>query len=296
MLSALSPLKLLCRAKPSSHVRRIHDCALSDAQPMRILLLGSPGAGKGTQSERLVKNFSVTHLSSGDLLRKHIAQQTPTGRKAAESVASGRLVPDELILGIINTELSTTPNPHWLLDGFPRTQTQAQALDVMLNKRRQPLNLVIHLEVPEQVILERIINRWVHVPSGRVYNLSYNPPRVPGMDDVTGEPLSKRPDDCPEVFQVRLAQHKAMTMPLLDHYSSIVANLKGNTSDEIYPQIEREIVNRLGILPGSLPPPPMSLSQVVSTLHQQRQQKVQQTMINNEAEALTETLSVGASQ
>lgn len=135
----------------------------------------------------------------------------------------------------------------------------------------QPLNLVVNLQVPEDVILQRIMgmywtkqfiyiqltniftDRWVHIPSGRVYNLSYNPPRVPGVDDVTGEPLTKRPDDTPEVFKVRLEQHHAMATPLLDHYNDIVVNCKGDTSDEIYPQIEKEIVNRFGILPNYAP-------------------------------------------
>lgn len=139
------------------------------------------------------------------------------------------------------------------MDGFPRTISQAEALDATLNKLMQPLNLVINLQVPEDVILQRIMDRWVHIPSGRVYNLSYNPPRVPGLDDVTGEPLSKRPDDTPEVFKVRLDQHHAMATPLLDHYHDVVVNVKGNTSDEIYPQIESEIVNRLGVLPGTMP-------------------------------------------
>ncbi|KAI8091156.1 adenylate kinase-domain-containing protein [Gilbertella persicaria] len=140
-------------------------------------------------------------------------------------------------------------NKNWLLDGFPRTIRQAQALDASLQRLTQPLNLVINLQVPEQVILERIIDRWVHIRSGRVYNLSYNPPLVPGFDDVTGEPLSKRPDDTEQVFKVRLEQHHQMAMPLLDHYKDVVVHVKGDTSDEIYPQIEKAIVDRLGVLP-----------------------------------------------
>ncbi|KAI9009942.1 adenylate kinase-domain-containing protein [Phycomyces nitens] len=253
------------------------------------MFIKNKGSGKGTQSERLMKQFTSSHISSGDLLRRNIVQQSSTGRKAAEYVTSGKLVPDELILALIDAELSNIANPNWLLDGFPRTLGQAQALDAMLQKRNQPLNLVINLEVPEEVILERIMDRWVHIPSGRVYNLSYNPPRVPGLDDVTGETLSKRPDDCPDVFRVRMQQHKAMTMPLLDHYSPIVATLRGNTSDEIYPQIEREIVNRLGVLPNRLVTPPVSVSKVVSTLQQRRTQEV---LLNGESEAV----SVGAAQ
>ncbi|KAL0079019.1 adenylate kinase-domain-containing protein [Phycomyces blakesleeanus] len=290
MSSALSSLRILRQSKPLILARRFHDCPVSDVQPFRLLLLGSPGSGKGTQSERLMKQFTASHISSGDLLRRDIVQQTPTGRKAAEYVTSGKLVPDELILALIDAELSNIANPNWLLDGFPRTLGQAQALDLMLQKRTESLNLVINLEVPEEVILERIMDRWVHIPSGRVYNLSYNPPRVPGLDDVTGEALSKRPDDCPDVFRVRMQQHKAMTMPLLEHYSPIVATLRGNTSDEIYPQIEREIVNRLGVLPNRLVTPPVSVSKVVSTLQQQR--RTQGGILNNE----TEAVSVGAAQ
>lgn len=139
------------------------------------------------------------------------------------------------------------------MDGFPRTLSQAKELDGSLQKLMQPLNLVVNLQVPEQVILKRIMDRWVHVPSGRVYNMSYNPPRVHGLDDLTGEPLTKRADDTPEVFKVRLDQHNQMAQPLLDHYHDLVVNVRGNTSDEIYPQIEKEIVNRLGMLPGRLP-------------------------------------------
>ncbi|KAI9314754.1 adenylate kinase-domain-containing protein [Dichotomocladium elegans] len=230
-----------------------HDCTVSDLQPIRLLLLGSPGSGKGTQSNRLQSNFGVAHLSSGDLLRRNISQKTAAGLAAHEYMAQGRLVPDETMVSLIDAELTRMGNPNWLLDGFPRTISQAQALDAKLQQLAQPLNLVINLEVPEEVILERIMDRWVHIPSGRVYNLSYNPPKVPGLDDITGEPLSKRPDDTPEVFRVRMEQYEAMAAPLLDHYSAIAVTLRGRTSNEIYPQIEREIVNRLGILPAADP-------------------------------------------
>ncbi|KAI7873285.1 adenylate kinase-domain-containing protein [Mucor mucedo] len=231
--------------------RSFHDCPTNAIQPLRLLLIGCPGSGKGTQSGRLEKNFGVSHLSSGDLLRRNITENTLLGQQARQYVADGKLVPDNLLISLIDKELLHVGNTNWLLDGFPRTVNQALALDASLNRIMQPLNLVINLEVPEDIILQRIMDRWIHIPSGRVYNLSYNPPRVAGVDDITGEPLSQRPDDTPEVFKVRLEQHHAMALPLLDHYQNVVVNVRGNTSDEIYPQIEKEIVNRLGALPGA---------------------------------------------
>ncbi|SAM09166.1 hypothetical protein [Absidia glauca] len=244
-------MTLPLRRLVTQHVRSYHDCPINALQPLRLLLLGSPGSGKGTQSERLKTNFGVSHLSSGDLLRKNINQHSVIGQQAADFVAQGKLVPDNLLVSLVDRELAQVGGGNWLLDGFPRTVKQAQALDKTLDRLMQPLNLVINLEVPEEVILGRIMDRWVHIPSGRVYNLSYNPPRVHGLDDITGEPLSKRPDDCPDVFRVRMQQHKVMADPLLNHYSKVAITVQGNTSDEIYPQIEREIVNRLGLLPGA---------------------------------------------
>lgn len=188
------------------HTRSYHDCPINALQPLRLLLLGSPvsfymgkkknsrwqltlytikGSGKGTQSERLKANFGVSHLSSGDLLRKNINQHTLIGQQAAEYVSQGKLVPDNLLVSLVDRELAhvggvsisnksvgMTNNfilflkktrdcqQNWLLDGFPRTVKQAHALDKTLERLMQPLNLVIHLEVPEQVILGRIMGKW----------------------------------------------------------------------------------------------------------------------------------------
>ncbi|KAG0246336.1 hypothetical protein BGX31_002947 [Mortierella sp. GBA43] len=212
--------------------------------PLRLLLIGSPGAGKGTQSVRIQDNFDVSTISSGDLLRKNIALGTDIGKRAATEMKGGSLVSDEVMVKLIDTELvKIGPEQSWLLDGFPRTMTQAMTLDESLDKASQPLNLVIHLDVPEEVILQRIMDRWVHIPSGRVYNMTYNPPKRAGLDDVTGEPLERRPDDNPETFKVRLQKHHELTEPLLDYYKQrdILVSLAGKTSDEIYPQI-RELL------------------------------------------------------
>ncbi|KAF9377992.1 hypothetical protein CPB97_009816 [Podila verticillata] len=210
--------------------------------PLRLLLIGSPGAGKGTQSSRIQNNFEVNSISSGDLLRKNIALGTEIGVRAAKEMKNGSLVSDEVMVKLIDQELNKIgAQQNWLLDGFPRTMTQAQTLDHTLESVNQPLNLVIHLNVPEDVILQRIMDRWVHIPSGRVYNMTYNPPKRAGLDDVTGEPLERRPDDNPETFKIRLQKHHELTEPLLDYYKqrNILVSLAGNTSDEIYPQIRQ---------------------------------------------------------
>ncbi|KAJ2161403.1 Adenylate kinase 2 [Coemansia sp. RSA 552] len=208
-----------------------------DGTPLRMLILGAPGAGKGTQSTRLRKRFDVAAISSGDVLRRNIAQQTEAGRRAAKAVAAGLLVSDEVIVELIQAELEYI-SESWLLDGFPRNIAQAQALDSMLAATGQPLNAVVNLDVPEDVILQRIVERYVHVPSGRVYNLTYNPPKVPGADDITGEPLEHRPDDNPESFKRRLEQYHELTEPLLDYYraAGVLTTLSGSTSDSIFPQ------------------------------------------------------------
>ncbi|KZT26535.1 adenylate kinase [Neolentinus lepideus HHB14362 ss-1] len=209
---------------------------------LRMLIFGKPGAGKGTLSGRLVKKYDITSLSAGDLLRQQIAERTETGKLAEGIVATGGLVPDDLVLKIISVKLDQFRNKHWILDGFPRTLAQGEMLDVHLKARSTPLSLIVNLDVPDRVILSRISDRWIHLPSGRVYNMSYNPPKVTGRDDVTGEPLTKRPDDNPEIFARRLKQFYASTSPLLEYYASSnttkLITLTGETSDEIWPQLE----------------------------------------------------------
>ncbi|KAF7323028.1 adenylate kinase [Mycena chlorophos] len=233
---------------------------------LRLVMFGKPGAGKGTLAGRL-KKYDLTSLSTGDLLRQHISERTDIGRQAEEIVASGQLVPDALMLDIVTSSLAKFRNKHWILDGFPRTVHQGQMLDAQLKKQGTPLSLVVNIDVPDEIILGRISDRWIHMPSGRVYNLSYNPPKVAGFDDETGEPLTKRPDDNPEIFARRLKQFYASTSPLLEYYEKcaqrptrlpqtsrpsqhphqlsfppthqlMLKTLSGTTSDEIWPQLE----------------------------------------------------------
>ncbi|KAJ7774900.1 ADK-domain-containing protein [Mycena metata] len=232
---------------------------------LRCIVFGKPGAGKGTLSARLVKKYDILSLSTGDLLRQHIAERTDVGRQAEEIVAQGKLLPDEVMLKIVASKLDLLRNKHWILDGFPRTVGQGELLDAHLKKQGTPLSLVVNLDVPDDVILSRISDRWVHLPSGRVYNLSYNPPKVDGFDDETGEPLTKRPDDNPEIFARRLAQFYASTSPLFAYFTAaaqkptrlphapaphphqlafapaqtmLLKTLSGTTSDEIWPKLD----------------------------------------------------------
>ncbi|RDB21121.1 GTP:AMP phosphotransferase AK3, mitochondrial [Hypsizygus marmoreus] len=232
---------------------------------LRMLMFGKPGAGKGTLSARLVEKYEILSLSTGDLLRQHIAERTEVGRQAEELVAQGGLLPDEVMLKVVTSKLDSLYNKHWILDGFPRTLGQGELLDAHLKKKHMPLTLVVNLDVPDDVILSRISDRWVHLRSGRVYNMSYNRPKVEGYDDVTGEPLTKRPDDNPETFSRRLAQFYSSTSPLLAYYASSstyiphphqhphqlsfhrsrhrlkLRTLSGSTSDENWPQLDKLI-------------------------------------------------------
>ncbi|KAH7340704.1 adenylate kinase-domain-containing protein [Rhizoctonia solani] len=209
---------------------------------LRMLMFGKPGAGKGTLSSKLIDKYRVQFVSTGDLLRQHIAEKSTIGKEAESIVAQGGLVPDHLIMQIILEKLDSLRGQHWVLDGFPRTLSQGKLLDGHLP---QPLSLIVNLNVPDEVILGRIADRWVHLPSGRVYNTSYNRPRIEGRDDVTGEALVKRPDDNEATFRHRLQQFDSHTSPLLDYYASTInpsvtklVTLSGRTSDEIWPQLD----------------------------------------------------------
>ncbi|KAI5450550.1 Adenylate kinase 2 [Naganishia albida] len=226
---------------------------------LRILIFGKPGSGKGTLSARLVQKYDLHFVSTGDVLRREIMNGTKVGKEAEAIVASGGLVSDELMLEIIQTELDKLHGESWILDGFPRTLRQAGLLDSALNEQGRPLNMIIHLAVPDAVIMKRISARWVHLPSGRVYNTQFksSAPKVPGLDDETGEPLTRRPDDRPETFQRRLEAFYESTSPLLDYFADkhpeSLHELAGATSDEIWPQLEA-LIDPYGIQRERLKP------------------------------------------
>lgn len=215
----------------------------------RLLLLGAPGSGKGTQSSRLLKVFpQIKAVSSGDILRNEILKKSRLGMEASSFMAKGELVPDSTMVALIASKMKEDPDLEstgsWLLDGFPRTRVQAEALDKEFASDLN-INLVVELDVDQSVILQRIEARWVHAPSGRVYNIDYNPPKVPFKDDLTGEDLIKRPDDTAAVFQKRLDTYNKQLAPLKDYYQDkgILVSLKGNSSDIIFPKL-RSVVEK----------------------------------------------------
>lgn len=226
---------------------------MAGLNPLRLLLLGAPGSGKGTQTSRLLKTFPSIHsLSSGDILRSQIAANSEVGKIASNYIKQGQLVPDSTMVLLISSQLKSqswlNSNATWLLDGFPRTRLQAESLDKVLAQNHCPINMVVELDVDQSVILQRIEARWVHAGSGRVYNLDYNPPKVPFKDDITGEPLTKRDDDTADVFSKRLDQYNQELGPLKKFYESqsILYKVSGDTSDIIYPKLEALIVNQFG--------------------------------------------------
>lgn len=201
---------------------------------LKALILGAPASGKGTISSRIVKKYNIEHISSGDKLRDHIQKQTALGKEVKKYLDEGKLVPDDVIIKFMLTELKAVGNKSWLLDGFPRTVEQANSL-----WKQMPVDVVLNLNVPFEVIIDRVRNRWVHLASGRVYNIGFNTPKNSGKDDVTGEDLVQRPDDKPEAVQMRLEIYESITKPVIQFYKDkgILKEFTGRTSDEIWPQV-----------------------------------------------------------
>ena len=276
-----------------------------------MILIGPPGSGKGTQTERLLGRYQqLSAISSGDLLRDNVKNQTPlgmsllyllrppkltgsTGIRAESLIRAGDLVPDSMMLRLISHELRTRgwlppltqpmtlssaylsstaqdltsdeflmdgpalpahsltaqtsddPSASFVLDGFPRTALQAVQLD-----RLVPVNLVVSLKTPFEVILDRIAGRWIHAPSGRVYNTTFNKPQVEGRDDITGDRLTKRADDDEAIWMSRLKKFQETSEPLLEHYArkGVLWEVEGRTSDEITPKLFQEFEKRFALL------------------------------------------------
>ena len=192
---------------------------------MKIILLGPPGAGKGTQAEIICKNFSIPHISTGDMLREAIANETATGKLAKEIMDAGNLVSDDVIISLVKDRIKEEDCKNgFLFDGFPRTIPQADALE----NQEIFVNVVLELTLKDELIINRMSGRRVHQPSGRSYHLEFNPPEKDGVDDVTGEPLIQRDDDKPETVKNRLEVYWEQTNPLIVYYrsKSVQTNLK----------------------------------------------------------------------
>ena len=186
---------------------------------MRIILLGPPGAGKGTQSERIVERFGIPQLSTGDMLRAAVAAGTPVGLEAKAVMEAGGLVPDAVVVGIVADRIEEADAKRgFILDGFPRTTPQAEKLDQMLRERQQKLDHVVELQIPDELLISRITGRLIHPASGRSYHKLFNPPKKPMTDDVTGEPLVQRSDDNEEALRKRLATYHKQTTAVTDYY------------------------------------------------------------------------------
>ena len=183
---------------------------------MRLILLGPPGAGKGTQAAFIKDHFGIPQISTGDMLRAAVKAGTPLGVAAKKIMDAGQLVSDDLIIGLVKERLKEPDCAKgYLFDGFPRTIPQAEAL----RESGVAIDYVLEIDVPEDEIVTRMSGRRVHEPSGRTYHVKFNPPRVPGKDDATGEDLIQRADDREETVRKRLEVYRAQTRPLVDYYS-----------------------------------------------------------------------------
>jgi len=215
---------------------------------MRIILLGAPGAGKGTQAQFLTKKYDIPQISTGDMLRAAIKAGTDMGKMAKKAMDAGQLVTDEIIIGLVKDRIAEDDCKNgYLLDGFPRTLPQA---DAVTNAGIQ-IDAVIEIDVPDSEIVARMAGRRAHLASGRTYHIAFNPPKVEGKDDVTGEDLVQRDDDKESVVLDRLKVYHELTQPLIGYYkeqAKTVASLTYITVDGTadITDVEAAIVSQLG--------------------------------------------------
>jgi adenylate kinase len=184
---------------------------------VRLIFLGPPGAGKGTQARILQERFGVKQISTGDILRENRVLGTPLGKEAEGYMKRGQLVPDGLIISMIEGELEKSPGG-FIMDGFPRNVAQAQAFDALLARKDWPLDAAVLFDADRETLIRRLSARWTNPRNGRTYNSLTNPPRVAEIDDDDGGPLMQREDDRPETVATRLDEYERKTMPLADYY------------------------------------------------------------------------------
>lgn len=184
---------------------------------MRIILLGAPGAGKGTQAQFIMQKYGIPQISTGDMLRAAVKAQTSLGLQAKELMDKGQLVTDDLVIALVKERITQPDCKNgFLLDGFPRTVPQADAMKASGIK----VDYVLEFDVPDEVIVDRMSGRRIHQTSGRVYHVKYNPPKNEGIDDITGEPLTIRKDDHEDIVKKRLVEYHQLTKPLINYYQN----------------------------------------------------------------------------
>lgn len=203
---------------------------------MRLILLGAPGAGKGTQAKYICEKFGIPQISTGDMLRAAVKAGTPLGIEAKKVMDAGGLVSDDIIIGLVKDRLTQADCMNgYLFDGFPRTIPQAQAM----KDANVPIDFVLEIDVPFDAIIDRMSGRRVHIASGRTYHIRHNPPKVENIDDNTGEELIQREDDKEATVRRRLEVYDAQTRPLVDYYANWAKN--GDASATISPPQYRQI-------------------------------------------------------
>ena len=213
---------------------------------MNIVLLGAPGAGKGTQAAKLVEEFSTPHISTGDMLRAAVAAGTELGQKAKSYMDAGDLVPDDVIIGLVTERLQDDDTAAgFILDGFPRTIPQAESLTAALKERGEKIDYAVDVDVPDSNIVTRMSGRRACLGCGATYHIVYNAPKNEGICDVCGEKLVLRDDDKPETVQKRLSVYHEQTQPLIDYYKQegILAEVDGTQDME---KVFQDIVKILG--------------------------------------------------
>ena len=202
---------------------------------MNIILMGLPGAGKGTQASEIVKKFPIPHISTGDMFRKAIRDETDLGKEAKSYMDRGELVPDEVTVGIVKERISEDDaKKGFLLDGFPRTIDQAEALNEIMSELGRNIDAVINIEVPEEELMNRLTGRRICEKCGTTYHLVFNPPKVDGICDIDGGKLYQREDDNPETVSNRLSVNVKQSKPILEYYNNkgVLKNIDGSKDIE----------------------------------------------------------------
>jgi adenylate kinase len=208
---------------------------------MRIVLLGAPGAGKGTQAKMLIEKYRIPQISTGDILRKAVADGTPLGKEAKAIMERGELVPDKIVLGLVEERVKQDDcKKGFILDGFPRNTAQAEALDKLLNDLKMPLTSALSVDVPKEDLMKRLTGRRTCKGCQQMYNIYYTPPKKEGVCDKCGGELFQRADDKEETIKKRLDVYDAQTAPLIDYYGKkgILKSIAGTGSiDEIFKKV-----------------------------------------------------------